>query len=279
MKLVAVAFLAATLFWPPFGAMAQSSDKADPGSVAFWNGDYLLAMQEWSRKVEAGDAEAMNNIGILYNKGLGVEEDEATAAAWYRRSAVLGFATGQFNLANLLYSGNGVTRDMEQAAAWYHEAAKRGHTGAQYFLGLMYADGEGVAEDRTEALKWTVKAADGGLPAAQYEVGHMLVSGDGLKPDPQRGADYALKAAHAGYAQAQLLMAQLYANGNGVAVNDIEAYVWARIAAERLPVGRLSKQAEDLVSSLESRLEEGAIGAAERIIAIRNPKPESDVVE
>ena len=124
-------------------AQAQTS-PVDPGSAAFMSGNYALALQEWSTKAQTGDAEAMNNIGILYNKGLGVEQDEAMAASWYRRAAEIGFANAQFNLANLYYSGNGVERDLKQSAGWYHEAAKRGHLGAQYFLGLMYEDGEGV---------------------------------------------------------------------------------------------------------------------------------------
>jgi len=257
-------------------ALAQGTSPVDPGSAAFMHGDYALAFQEWSKKAEAGDAEAMNNIGVLYNKGLGVDADAKTAAGWYRRAAELGFVNAQFNLANLLYTGNGVARDLKQSAAWYHEAAVRGHLGAQYFLGLMYADGEGVAADKIEALKWIVKSADGGNAVAQYEVGHMLIAGDGLQPDPAKGADYALKAAHAGNAKAALLMAEVYDEGNGAAQNDLEAYVWARIAADRLQPGQDSKKAAALIEELAGRLEEGAIKAAERVIQIRNPKPEND---
>jgi TPR repeat protein len=251
-------------------AVAQDTSAIDPGSTAFMHGEYDLAMQEWSKKAAAGDAEAMNNIGILYNKGLGVAEDAAGAAGWYRKSAELGFANGQFNLANLLYNGNGVDRDLTQSAAWYHEAAQRGHLGAQYFLGLMYAEGEGVAEDKIEALKWIVKSADGGNAAAQYEVGRMLVAGDGLQADPAKGAEYALKAAHAGNAQAALLMAQLYAEGNGVEENGLEAYVWARIAADRLKSGHDSNKAAALVDDMQAKLDAGAIEAAEKVISLRN---------
>jgi TPR repeat protein len=120
-----------------------------------------------------------------------------------------------------------------------------------------------------------VKAADGGNAAAQYEVGRMLVGGDGLQADPVKGAEYTLKAAHARNAKAALLMAQLYAAGNGAEQNDLEAYVWARIATERLKPGQDSKKAYDLVDQLEGRLDDGAVKAAERVIQIRNPKPES----
>jgi len=73
-----------------------------------------------------------------------------------------------------------------------------------------------------------------------------------------------------------LLMAQLYAAGKGAEQNDLEAYVWARIATDRLKPGQDSKKAYALIDELESRLEEGAIKAAERVIQIRNPKPEGE---
>jgi len=125
---------------------AQSA--IDPGSAAFMHGDYATAMQEWWKKAQAGDAEAINNIGVLYNKGLGVEKSPAKAAEWYQRSAEFGYPNAQFNLANLYYSGDGVEKNTKQAAYWYQQAAERGHLGAQYYLGLMYEDGEGVPQDR-----------------------------------------------------------------------------------------------------------------------------------
>ena len=71
-------------------------------------------------------------------------------------------------------------------------------------------------------------------------------------------------------------MSQLYAAGKGAEQNDIEAYVWARIAADRLKPGQDSRKAHALIDELEARLEEGAIKAAERVIQIRNPKPDTE---
>ena len=96
-------------------AQEDAPKPSDPGSVAFWDGDYAGALQAWQANASAGDPEAMNNIGILYNKGLGVEQDNKQAAVWYEKAAQLGFVNAQFNLANLYYSGRGVSRDLKQA--------------------------------------------------------------------------------------------------------------------------------------------------------------------
>ena len=51
---------------------------------------------------EAGDAEAQNNLGLMYFNGRGVAQDEAEAVAWYRRAAEQGFANAQYNLGALV---------------------------------------------------------------------------------------------------------------------------------------------------------------------------------
>ncbi|WP_374383628.1 tetratricopeptide repeat protein [Dongia sp.] len=257
-------------------AQAQSTmSPVDPGSAAFMHGDYALALQEWAKKAEAGDAEAINNIGILYNKGFGVEKDAKKAAVFYRKAAEMGFANAQFNLANLYYAGNGVERSLGEAAQLYRAAADRGHQAAQYYLGLMYIDGEGVPQDKAQGLAWIRRAADADNVAAQFTAGQLMVEDDNAPADIQKGAEYVLASAQAGHPKAALLMAQLYNAGKGAEKNDLEAYIWARIAADRLQPGQDSRKAQNLIDDLEGRLDDGAIKAAERVIAIRNPKPEA----
>ena len=41
---------------------------------------------------EKGEAWAQYNLGVLYDKGYGVPEDDATAVTWYRKAAEQGYA-------------------------------------------------------------------------------------------------------------------------------------------------------------------------------------------
>jgi TPR repeat protein len=77
----------------------------------------------------------------MYRKGLGVSQDYAEAARWYRESAEQGTPLAQYNLAYMLDTGLGVPQDYEEAAKWYRASAEQGTARAEYNLGDMYREG------------------------------------------------------------------------------------------------------------------------------------------
>jgi uncharacterized protein len=66
------------------------------------------------------------NLGVAYEKGLGVSKDNNEAAKFYRKAAEQGIAKAQLNLAIQYVSGTGVIRDYVQAYMWFNLAAKGG---------------------------------------------------------------------------------------------------------------------------------------------------------
>jgi predicted nucleic acid-binding Zn-ribbon protein len=62
-------------------------------------------------------------VGEIFEKGLGVQPDYATAATWYRRAADRGYSRAALNLGNLYERGLGVPPDPAQALNWYRRAA------------------------------------------------------------------------------------------------------------------------------------------------------------
>ena len=66
------------------------------------------------------------NLALMYEKGIGVPQDEKEAVVWYRRSAEQGFANAQFNLGVLYENGRGCAVDFAQAKKWYRKASAQG---------------------------------------------------------------------------------------------------------------------------------------------------------
>ena len=92
----------------------------------FWQGDFAATKND----AESGDAEAQNNLGVMYKKGLGVSEDYAEAVKWYRLAADQGYGYAQGNLGVMYHDGRGVPQDYGEAFAWFSVAAAFGDANA-----------------------------------------------------------------------------------------------------------------------------------------------------
>ena len=59
----------------------------DDGMAAVKRGDYHAAHEIWLPLAERGDMRAQYNVGVLYDRGLGVPQNFAGAAKWYLAAA------------------------------------------------------------------------------------------------------------------------------------------------------------------------------------------------
>ncbi len=85
-------------------------------------GNYTQAVYWYRKAAEQGDAAAQYNLGVHYDDGKGVTEDDAQAVYWYRKAAEQGDAAAQNLLCLYYYSGYGVAKDLEQAKYWGRQA-------------------------------------------------------------------------------------------------------------------------------------------------------------
>jgi len=136
---------------------------ADPlmdGGSFYRQGDYAHALAAWQPLAAQGNAEAQNNLGLLYLDGKGVPRNLPEAVRNFQLSAAAGSALGQNNLGGLYRDGNGVPRDFAKAVRWFAASASQGNSAGMYNLGLMYELGQGVKADPIEAAMWYDLAAE-----------------------------------------------------------------------------------------------------------------------
>ncbi len=98
----------------------------DAGYAAYKRGDYAAALSEFKPLAEQGDANAQYNLGIMYDKGQGVEKDYAQAMEWYARAARQGQPNAQNNLGLMYAQGHGVDKDYVTAHMWLNLSAVHG---------------------------------------------------------------------------------------------------------------------------------------------------------
>ena len=71
---------------------------------------------------EQGYADGQYNLGVMYDRGEGVPQDDAEAVRWYRLAAEQGYAEVQFNLGVRYTNGRGVPQDYVVAHMWFNLA-------------------------------------------------------------------------------------------------------------------------------------------------------------
>ncbi len=122
------------------------------GVAAYEAGNVPLAVEEFRLAAEDGHSDSQFNLGLMYEKGIGVSIDEREAVSWYLKAALQGNSNAQYNLAVLYENGRGSAVDFVKANQWYRKAAVQGDGLAVGNLGMLYLRGQGVKEDKVAGL-------------------------------------------------------------------------------------------------------------------------------
>jgi len=180
-----------------------------------------------------GDVSAISNLGFMYAKGIGIEQNEKDGVEWYHKAAELGHVTSQFNLGVMYAKGRGIEQNYIESLKWYKKAAEQGDLTAQATVGMMFAKGIGCEKNNEVALHWYQKAASKGDVKAQYNLGNMYVKGVGADIDEFEAFRWHQKAAEQDHPNAQLNLAYMYGKGLGVERDDVKSFEWYKKAAEQ----------------------------------------------
>lgn len=219
----------------PMSASSKPQDDADYalGKSAYSKGNFETALKAFKNSADRGYAQAQNDLGRMYNEGVGVPKNAVEAARLFRLAADQGYVAAQVNLGASYVQGNGVPKDSQEALKLFHLAAGQGDAPAQHNLGWMYQTGEGVQKNSQEAVKWYRLAADQGLTDAQYGLAWLYRTGEGVSKNPQEAAKWYRLAADQGMSFAQYKLALMYQTGEGVPKNDQEAIRLMHLSADQ----------------------------------------------
>ncbi len=104
-----------------------------------------------------GNAQAMYEVGQMYELGMGTATSHAEALGWYRAAADQGHGAASYQMGYAYYWGKGVERDRRQAFNWFERAANAGNQAAMPYLSKMYALGQGIGQDKAKAAEWAAR--------------------------------------------------------------------------------------------------------------------------
>lgn len=208
----AVAALMLTATVHDAAAQSRSVSRADVAAV--------------TRRADAGDPDALNQLGVWHYSGQHVAKDVDKAVGLWRQAAAQGNPKAIANLGICYQYGTGVLRDSITAMHLYVAAIDNGqetlleqrkaNVGKVTFdgilTGLCYEKGIGVDADAAEAARAYSASADlGSADAAAAAARCLLASGNATA-----AYRYAAKAADAGNHDAEAMAGIMLVDGKGV---------------------------------------------------------------
>ncbi|VAW16575.1 Exopolysacchride production negative regulator ExoR [hydrothermal vent metagenome] len=150
-----------------------------------------------------GQPLALWRLGEMYEKGLGVKQDQARAFSYYSRIANDNANTpprsieadivarsfvkiGDYYRVGLPSAG--ISANQKQfRALLLHAASYFGNADAQYRVGLLYLDSKELGVNPLQSARWFSLAAHKGQASAQAVLGDMLFNGSGIAAKPVEG--------------------------------------------------------------------------------------------
>ena len=137
-------------------------------------------IEQYKKRVEIGDAQAIRDLGICYSNGLhGLPQDRVKGLELFHRSAELGHAVAYYSIGGAYDVGNGVERDEKKANHYWELSSMGGHVKARHNLGAL----EYRAGNMDRALKHLMIAAGSGYSRSLESIKLMFTHGYATKAD------------------------------------------------------------------------------------------------
>lgn len=194
--------------------------------------DYENAALVLMQLSSQGHAISQNELGICYEKGLGVKQDLSLAMKYYEMAAAQDLPLAQNNLG-ACYLNYDECCDYGKAFSYFKLAADKGLALAECNLAKCYFSGMGVKQSFSKAVKYLKSPAEQGIPDAQFLLGTCYHDGAGVWKNKKKAAFLIRSAADQGIEEAQLLYGMICYSGDGVEEDYATAFKYFSLAAEQ----------------------------------------------
>ena len=157
-------------------ATALAKGSYVEGRDAYRAGEYTKAYRILLPLARKDDVRAMHLVGLMYDGGRSVPQDDATAADWFKASAARGYASSQYLLGRMTIEGRGVSKSRDKGVALLRAAAKQGHREATALLEQLDA-ASGPVSARRDAAADKEGAVSTGAAAAPIPAAPAIAAG------------------------------------------------------------------------------------------------------
>jgi TPR repeat protein len=173
-------------------------------------------------------ARQWNNWGVKHKYGLGVRQDAAEAARFFKMSADSGCTTGMFNYCFAVLNSD----RRQEALEYLKRAADRGNIDALFNYALSLEQGWDGTPDLVQAKRYYKLSAETGNTESMCTYAVACTEGWDGEPNLAEAVEYYRMAADCGNPFAMFNFANALASGLAGPVDKVEAMKWYKRAAD-----------------------------------------------
>jgi TPR repeat protein len=234
------------------GTAAQDSHRSDwlrnpamgnyKAYAEFKMANYAFAREVWETLAEVGNGDALFNLAILAEDGLGEPRNMTKAEALYTSAAQAGNFKARYRLGMLYSAGVQLPRDVEKARIYLTLAAQGGDKDALATLATLgqapeqmepyqRAEWLSASGQHSAAAELYRQLAQAGDRRAETRLAWMYEAGRGGERSLGEAARRFERAARSGEAEAQYALAVMHRTGQGRERDLAESLRWLRLAS------------------------------------------------
>lgn len=214
------------------------------GYAEFKMAHYDSARFIWETLAGVGNPEALFNLGILAEDGLGQPKDLQKAEALYTASADAGGFKAQYRLGVLYSTPGPLPLNPDKARHYLGLAAQGGDADAVARLAALGQSDKPVSDfQEAENLASSGKYADAaalynslaqaGNMRARTRLAWLYEAGEGVARNLDTAATLFMESARQGDAEAQYAIAVMFKTGKGQTQDDATSLYWLKRSAEQ----------------------------------------------
>lgn len=169
---------------------------------------------------------SMNNLGLLYLSGEGVEKEYKKAFELFKKSnEKYSDKYNRYNLGRCYYHGWGIEKDYHLAFSYFIQNKDTDHSWSKRYLGLCYRFGYGVEKNDTFGFNYLFEANKHiNDNKTKYELARCYYYGKGIDENKAQSVGYFLELVNDNYKYAYNYLGLCYLNGYGVEKDTAFAY-------------------------------------------------------
>lgn len=176
-------------------------------------------------------------LGVLYERGLvGVPQSQDLSAKYYGLACEGKEYLACCNLGMMRERGQGVDRDLEVARRLYEEACMRGEAVGCSHLGSLYERALGVAKNMVKATTLYRRACDSGAMHGCDKLGHAHQYGKGVVKSYTKAAQFYERACRSGRMHSCYQWSWLHAQRCLDAETPLRCLLETTVEAELVPL-------------------------------------------